>query len=138
MRKVELDELLATSDIVSLHAPALPETRNMIGRDELARMARGVWLINTARGALVDTAALEDATRDGRINAFLDVTDPEPLPPDSPLWDLPNVVITPHIAGSQGNEVRRLGRQAVTEVERYARHEPPLHPVTHADLGRIA
>jgi phosphoglycerate dehydrogenase-like enzyme len=138
VRKVELDELLATSDIVSLHAPALPETRNMIGRDELARMARGAWLINTARGALVDTAALEDATRDGRVNAFLDVTDPEPLPPDSPLWDLPNVVITPHIAGSQGNEVRRLGRLAVTEVERYARHEPPLHPVTRADLGRIA
>lgn len=138
VRKVELDELLATSDIVSLHAPALPETRSMIGADELARMPRGSWLINTARGALVDTAALEDATRDGRVNAFLDVTDPEPLPTDSPLWDLPNVVITPHIAGSQGNEVRRLGRLAVTEIERYARGEPPLHPVTRADLDRIA
>jgi phosphoglycerate dehydrogenase-like enzyme len=138
VRKVELDELLATSDIVSLHAPALPETRHMIGADELARMPRGAWLVNTARGALVDTAALEDATRDRHVNAFLDVTDPEPLPSTSPLWDLPNVVITPHIAGSQGSEVRRLGQLAVTEVERYVRREPPLHPVTRADLDRIA
>ena len=138
VRKVELDELLATSDVVSLHAPALPETKHMIGADELARMPRGAWLVNTARGALVDTAALEEAARAGHVNAFLDVTDPEPLPTGSPLWDLPNVVITPHIAGSQGGEVRRLGRLAVTEIERYARGEPPLHPVTRADLDRIA
>jgi phosphoglycerate dehydrogenase-like enzyme len=138
VRKVELDELLDTCDVVSLHAPALPETAKMIGAAELARMRPGTSLINTARGMLVDTAALEEACVSGRINAILDVTDPEPLPSTSVLWELPNVVITPHIAGSQGGEVRRLGRLAVEEVERYARGEPPLHPVTRADLDRIA
>ena len=138
VRKVELDELLATCDVVSLHAPALPETAKMIGAAELARMRPGTTLINTARGMLVDTTALEVACASDRINAILDVTDPEPLPSTSPLWDLPNVVITPHIAGSQGGEVRRLGRLAVEEVERYARGERPVHPVTRADLDRIA
>jgi phosphoglycerate dehydrogenase-like enzyme len=138
VRKVELDELLGSCDVVSLHAPALPETTNMIGAAELARMQPGATLINTARGTLVDTSALEEACVSGRINAVLDVTEPEPLPSTSPLWDLPHVVITPHIAGSQGGEVRRLGRLAVDEVERHARGEPPLHPVTRADLNRIA
>jgi phosphoglycerate dehydrogenase-like enzyme len=138
VRKVELDELLASCEIVSLHAPALPQTERMIGAAELARMRSGASLINTARGVLVDTQALEDVCVAGRINAILDVTDPEPLPSTSPMWDLPNVVITPHIAGSQGGEVRRLGRLAVEEVERYARDEPPAHPVTQADLDRIA
>jgi phosphoglycerate dehydrogenase-like enzyme len=137
-RKVELNELLETSDVVSIHAPALPATERMIGAPELARMRRGAWLVNTARGALVDTAALEEACARGHVRAFLDVTDPEPLPSTSPLWDLPNVVITPHIAGSQGGEVRRLGRLAVEEVERHAGGAPPLHPVTRADLDHIA
>jgi phosphoglycerate dehydrogenase-like enzyme len=138
VRKVELDELLASCDVVSLHAPALPETEKLIGAPELARMRPGATLINTARGALVDTTALEEACASGRVNAVLDVTDPEPLPSASQLWDLANVVITPHLAGSQGGEVRRLGRLAVDEVERHARGEPPAHPVTRADLDRIA
>ena len=74
----------------------------------------------------------------GRIDAVIDVTDPEPLPPDSPLYDLPNVVLTPHVAGALGVEVRRLGASALDELERYARGEPFAHPVTRADLDRIA
>ena len=74
----------------------------------------------------------------GRLNAFIDTPDPEPLPAESPLYDLPHVVLTPHIAGSLGNEVGRMGELAVTEVERFVGGEAPLHPVTRTDLDRIA
>jgi phosphoglycerate dehydrogenase-like enzyme len=136
--KVGLDELVRSSDIVTLHAPALPETARMIGRDQLAAMRDGAVLINTARGALVDTGALTAELVSGRIDAVLDVTDPEPLPPDSPLYELPNVLLTPHIAGSVGNEVPRLLEQAIAEIERLAAGLPPAHPVLGADIGRIA
>lgn len=138
VEKLELDGLLATCDIVSLHAPSLPETRHMIGRKELDILCDGAWLINTARGALVDTEALIDATADGRISALLDTTEPEPLPADSPLWQRRNVILTPHVAGSQGEELLRLGGAAVTEVERFAAGREPLHPIFEADLDRIA
>ena len=133
-----LDDLMARSDIVTLHAPALPETRHMIGKDQLAAMKDNAVLINTARGTLVDTAALTAELRTGRIDAVLDVTDPEPLPADSPLFGLPNVQLTPHIAGAMGNEVPRLLEQAVGEIERLAAGLPLRYPVTAADLERIA
>jgi phosphoglycerate dehydrogenase-like enzyme len=135
---VELDELLATSDVVSLHAPSLPSTRHMLDARRLALLRDGATLINTARGALVDHDALVAELVSGRIDAVIDVTEPEVLPPDSPLYDLPNVVLTPHVAGAVGVEVQRLGDAAVGEIERYARGEPFAHPVTHADLERIA
>jgi len=136
--RTDLDDLVRRSDIVTLHAPALPETAGMIGRERLAAMRDGAVLINTARGALVDTGALTAELRSGRIEAVLDVTDPEPLPPDSPLYDLPNVKLTPHIAGAMGNEVPRLLEQAVSEIERLAAGLPLAHPVSAADLERIA
>ncbi|MCS5680364.1 MAG: hydroxyacid dehydrogenase [Acidimicrobiales bacterium] len=136
--RVELDDLLATSDVVSVHAPALPSTHHLLNVAALARMRDGAWLLNTARGSLVDTAALQAEVLSGRLSAFIDTSDPEPLPPESPLYDLPNVVLTPHIAGSLGNEVGRMGELAVTEVERYVAGEVPLHPVNRADLDRIA
>jgi phosphoglycerate dehydrogenase-like enzyme len=135
---VDLDELLATSDVVSLHAPLLESTRHMVGADQLAAMRDGAWLVNTARGGLVDTDALTTELVSGRLHAFLDTTDPEPLPADSPLYDLSNVVLTPHIAGSMGTEVARMGDLAVTEVERFVAGEPPLHPVVRSDLDHIA
>ena len=136
--KTDLDSLCASCDIVSLHAPELPSTRHMIGAAQLGAMADGAWLINTARGSLVDTAALENEVVAGRLNAVIDTPDPEPLPPESPLYDLPNVVLTPHIAGSLGNELPRMGALAVTEIERFITGEAPLHPVHAADLERIA
>jgi len=136
--RVELDDLLATSDVVSVHAPALPSTHQLLNVAALARMRDGAWLLNTARGSLVDTAALQAEVLSGRLSAFIDTSDPEPLPPESPLYDLPNVVLTPHIAGSLGNEVGRMGELALTEVERYVAGEVPLHPVNRADLDRIA
>ncbi len=133
-----LDELLAAADVVTVHAPALPATRHMLDRRRLALLRDGATLINTARGALVDHEALIAELRSGRISAVLDVTEPEPLPADSPLFALPNVVLTPHIAGALGTEVRRLGDAAIAEVARYAAGEPFAHPLTAADLERVA
>ncbi|HEY8702005.1 MAG TPA: hydroxyacid dehydrogenase [Arthrobacter sp.] len=118
-RLVTLEELIAASDVVTIHAPALPETRHMIGAAQLEAMKDHATLINTARGSLVDTRALESACAGGRIHAILDVTEPEPLPAGSVLYDLPNVVITPHIAGSLGTETRRMSDVAISELELY-------------------
>jgi len=133
-----LDDLVAWADIVSVHAPELPSTRHMIDADRLALMRDGAWLVNTARGSLVDTEALTRECVAGRLCAFIDTPDPEPLPAESPLYDLPNVVLTPHIAGSLGNEVSRMGDLAVAEVRRFLVGEPLLHRVRATDLERIA
>jgi phosphoglycerate dehydrogenase-like enzyme len=121
--KVDLPELLATSDLVTLHAPLLPETVGMIGAAELAALRDGAVLVNTARGAIIDQPALERELMSGRFRAVIDVTDPETPDPRSPLWDLPNVVLTPHVAGSRGKELQRIGQEAVGEIERLERGE---------------
>ncbi|MET7764030.1 hydroxyacid dehydrogenase [Streptomyces sp. NPDC005336] len=138
VRPVPLDELMRTSDIVTVHAPAIPETHHMIGGRELALMPDGAVLINTARGSLVETDALVEEVGTGRISAVLDVTDPEPLPAHSPLFGLPNVFLTPHLAGSQGNEVRRLGLYAADELERLLTGRPLVHQVDPTALERAA
>ena len=138
VHRVELDRLCATSDIVSIHAPELPETINMIGEAQLSAMRQGTVLINTARGALVETAALARHCQAGRIDAVLDVTEPEPLPTDHPLLHLPNVVVTPHLAGAKGREVSRLGDFAIDEVERFIAGRELLGRVTAAELARTA
>lgn len=133
-----LDELLRASDIVTVHAPETPETHHMIGRRELALMPDGAVLINTARGALVDHDALVAELRAGRLTAILDVTDPEPLPADSPLYDLPGAFVTPHLAGSQGNELARLGLAVAEEAERLLAGEEMAYAVDWAALVREA
>lgn len=138
VRKVELDELVSSADVVSVHAPDLPSTRQLVGRAELAAMRDGATLVNTARGAIVDTDALVEELRDGRISAVLDVTDPEPLPEGHPLLSLPNAFVTPHVAGALGSELGRLADLALTEIERFVDGLPPLHPVRQVDLERIA
>jgi phosphoglycerate dehydrogenase-like enzyme len=116
-----LAEALAGARAVVLMLALTPRTRKLIGRAELAAMERDAWLVNVARGAVVDTAALVDALRSGQIGgAALDVTDPEPLPDGHPLWDLPNCLITPHTADTE--EMRRalLGRRIAENVRRLA------------------
>ncbi|MGN6334208.1 MAG: hydroxyacid dehydrogenase [Motilibacteraceae bacterium] len=135
---VELDELLAASDVVTLHAPAVPATRHMLDRRRLGLMRDGATLVNTARGSLVDGAALEAELVSGRLSAFLDVTDPDVPPASSPLWELPNVLLTPHVAGAAGNELRRLGDHAVDEIVRFAAGRPLAGEVRAEDLARIA
>ncbi|GGJ93595.1 2-hydroxyacid dehydrogenase [Streptomyces camponoticapitis] len=128
---VTLIELCARSQVVSVHAPQVPATDGMIGAAQLAAMPDGATLINTARGSLIDETALLPQLVSGRLSAVLDVTDPEPPSPDSPLYDLPNVLLTPHVAGSLGGEVHRMTDQALDEVERYAKGLPfgdPVHP----------
>lgn len=133
-----LDDLLGGSDVVTVHAPETPETLHLIGRRELALMPAGAVLINTARGSLVDHDALIDELRIGRLSAVLDVTAPEPLPSDSPLYDLPNAFITPHLAGSQGNEVARLGLTVVEEIERLLSGRELAFSVDREALSRAA
>ncbi|MEU5577705.1 hydroxyacid dehydrogenase [Streptomyces huasconensis] len=133
-----LPELCARSGIVTVHAPQLPETRGLLNEAMLRLMPDGGCVINTARGSLVDTEALARECGTGRLDAFLDVTDPEPLPAGHALLTLPNVLVTPHIAGAQGSEVRRLGEYAAAEVERYVAGEPLRGRLRREDLGRLA
>lgn len=135
---VGLDDLLRSSDVVSLHSPALPETRHQIDRRRLGLMRDGAVLINTARGWLVDGEALVDELRSGRIDAVIDTTEPEVLPPESELYDLPNVFLTPHIAGSMGAETQRMAALAIDEIERFAAGQPFAHGIRLEDLPRIA
>lgn len=134
---VDLDELLRRSDVVSLHAPSTEQTQQMIGAAQLALMKSRATLVNTARGALVDTDALTAEVLSGRLDAILDVTEPEPLPLGHPLWSAPNAWLTPHLAGSQQNEIRRLGRAALDEVERFVRGEAFARPVLPQTWSRI-
>ena len=134
-RLVGLDDLLRRVDVLSLHAPELPETRRMICAAELALLRDGAIVVNTARGSLIDTDALLAECAAGRLDAVLDVTDPEPLPADSPLYRLPNVSITPHIAGSLGTETRRMSDTALDELARWTLGLPLEGEVVLADLG---
>lgn len=131
---VPLESMLGQVDVLSLHAPALPETHHMIGRAELAALRDGATVINTARGWILDHEALLDECAAGRLDAVLDVTDPDPLPPDSPLRLLPNVALTPHIAGSMGTEVRRLADSALDDVETLVLGGRPANLIARRDL----
>ncbi|MEO3847711.1 hydroxyacid dehydrogenase [Streptomyces sp. B8F3] len=133
-----LDELCATADVVSVHAPELPSTRRLISRARLASMRDGATLVNTARGSLVDQEALTEELVAGRLHAVVDVTEPEFLPAGSPLYELPNVLLTPHVAGSLAGELPRLGRAAADELARYAAGLPFAHPVRPESLGHSA
>ncbi|MDT0342447.1 hydroxyacid dehydrogenase [Streptomyces litchfieldiae] len=134
VRLSDFDALLASSAIVSVHAPATAETHHLIDAARLALLPDGAALINTARGSLVDTEALTRELVSGRIRAVLDVTEPEPLSAGSPLYRLPNVFLTPHVAGSLGNELRRLGVLMVEELRRIRSGAPPEHRVDLAQL----
>jgi phosphoglycerate dehydrogenase-like enzyme len=136
--RVGLDELFRLSSIVSVHAPLLPETVGMIGSRQLDLLPSGATLINTARAPIVDQDALTAAVRSRGLRAVLDVTEPEPLPAGHPLRTLPGVVLTPHVAGALGNELRRLGECARHEVERFVAGEPAEHPVTKEALIAVA
>lgn len=131
---VTLPELLTRADVLTLHAPALPSTRHMIGAAELALLTDGALVINTARGALLDHPALEAECASGRLDAILDTTDPEPLPADSRLYRLPNVMATPHVAGAMGTEAQRLIDGALDELERFGAGEPLLRLLTRENF----
>jgi D-3-phosphoglycerate dehydrogenase / 2-oxoglutarate reductase len=126
-RPVALDELLATTHLVSLHCPLTPETRHLLSGAAFARMQPGSVLVNTSRGGLVDLDALEAAMRAGVVAAAgLDVLDGEPTPPlDHPLLQRPEVIVTPHVAFYSVDSQAELGRRVVEDVERFAAGLPP-------------
>jgi glyoxylate reductase len=112
-----LDELLERSDFVSIHSPLTPETRGLIGDGALARMKPTAYLVNTARGPIVDSHALARALHDGRIaGAALDVTDPEPLPADHPLLEAPNLLVLPHLGSATHATRERMADMAVDNL----------------------
>jgi phosphoglycerate dehydrogenase-like enzyme len=135
---VDLDELVSSCSVVVLCAALTPETRGMFDRRRLSLLRDGSYLINVARGGLIDLEALLEELRKKRITAALDVTDPlEPLPADHELRKLPNVTLTPHIAAG-GIEMRReIGAIAVEEVIRFATGLPPLNRVTTEMLATM-
>ena len=127
----ELETVLAQADYVSLHVPLTSKTRHLIDRRALAAMKPSAVLINVARGEIADEAALIDALKSGRIRgAGLDVFAEEPLPPDHPFLQLPNVVATPHTAGQTYGTSRRRGEACAENVERVARGLEPLYRIT--------
>ncbi len=128
-RQAPLDELLASSDYVTIHVPLLPETRHLMGVREFGLMRPDAFFINAARGEVVDEAALYRALRDGQIaGAGLDVFAQEPTPADNPLLKLDNIVFTPHAATATEESLRDMSLVAL-DVVRVVRGEPPVHPV---------
>lgn len=132
VRAVSLEELMAQSDVVTLHAPVLDSTRHMLKAEHFAAMKDRAIFINTARGSIVDEAALTAELQTGRIYAFIDVTDPEPPAKDHPFRSLKNVVLTPHLAGHASNGQKRQGRSTVNQLLEYAAGEKMQGEVSEA------
>jgi len=120
----ELDSLLPQAQIVILILPATAESKGLIGKRQFALMQQGTLLVNAARGPIVDTDALVEALQSGRIRAALDVTEPEPLPEGHPLWSCPNLLLTPHVAGSSPQFAARSLNAAAGELRRFMNGEP--------------
>ncbi|MFD6152279.1 hydroxyacid dehydrogenase [Streptomyces sp. NPDC060243] len=137
VRRAPLDEVLRTSRVLALHAPAVPETRHLLGARELALLPDGAGLVNTARSWLVDEAALLAEVGTGRLDAALDVYDAEPLPVDHPLRALPNVLLTPHQAAATVEGRHALGASTVAEIARYLAGRPLRHAVGPEALVRV-
>jgi phosphoglycerate dehydrogenase-like enzyme len=138
-RKVGLNELLKCSDVVTLHAALTPETHHMIGEKELRLMKPAAYLINTSRGALIDENALVKALREKWIaGAALDVFEQEPLESNSPLYDLENVFLTPHVAGGSDERMRQLFGTVVEDFKRFFSGEKPINEVPYEKLKILA
>ncbi|MDQ0646486.1 phosphoglycerate dehydrogenase-like enzyme [Microbacterium natoriense] len=129
VHQVALDELLATSDIVSIHAPSLPSTFDLVDARGIGLMRRGATLVNTARGEIVDQAALTRRVVSGELFTILDVTVPWILEPEHPLYSSDNAFLTPHVAGSLGAELGRLAEVALDELRRLVAGRPLEHEV---------
>ena len=133
--KVTLDELMSQCDVVSIHAPSIPATDNMINKDNLKLMKDGAVLINTARGSIINEQDLIAELKKGRIYACLDVTNPEPPASDCELFGLPNVVMTPHLAGTVTNGKKRIALHVCEELERFQSGE---RMKTEVDLSKLS
>ncbi|MDD5621916.1 MAG: hydroxyacid dehydrogenase [Actinomycetota bacterium] len=133
--KTELDELMAHADVVVLLAPDLPNYHHMINGKNIQLLKNNAIFINVARGGLVEEKALIKELRKGFITAFLDVTDPEPPEDHSPFYDIPNCILTPHIAGCIGNECYKLGENTLEEIKLYMKNEPLKYEMSNEELN---
>ena len=133
----ELDPLLTQADFISIHVPLTKETRNLIGKDALAKMKPTAVLVNTARGGIVDEAAVADAVKAGRpAGAGLDVVVDEPLQPSHPLNGVPNIILTPHVAGVTEEAMMRMAQDAAEDILRVLKGERPKYPVNREVLKK--
>ncbi len=135
--KVSLEEA-CRCELVSIHAPSIPETRHMFNARTLALLPDHAVLINTSRGALIDEAALVAECARRPLYVMLDVTDPEPMPTDSPLRKNPNIIVTPHIAGAMNQACKGMGRLTIGEIRRFLNGEKLQHAVTRDMLATQA
>jgi phosphoglycerate dehydrogenase-like enzyme len=131
----DLPELLPRADVVVLCVPLTEQTKCLVDADFLARMKDGALLVNVARGAVVDTDALVAAVASGRLRAALDVTDPEPLPENHPLWTTPGVLLSPHVGGNSTAFLPRAKRLLIEQLNRYAAGEPLANVVVPGSAG---
>ncbi|MFH9725369.1 hydroxyacid dehydrogenase [Streptomyces sp. NPDC017254] len=139
VRLTGVEELFGVCDVVSVHAPLLPETEGLVGKRLMSLLPEGATLINTARGAVLEEPEVIGVLRDRPdLTAVLDVTCPEPPDPHSPLFTLPNVVLTPHLAGAMGGERARLGELVRDELTRLVRGEPLRHAVEQSGASTRA
>ncbi|MDD9721894.1 2-hydroxyacid dehydrogenase [Sulfitobacter sp. PR48] len=130
IEKVALDALISTADVVTLHPRVTPETRGMIDRSRIESMKKGAYIVNTTRGEVLDYDALYDALKSGHLSgAALDTFNPEPPPADWPLLKLPNVTLSPHIAGASRYSVVKAANMIAEDVARFFDGEPPLYQV---------
>jgi phosphoglycerate dehydrogenase-like enzyme len=138
IKRVGLEELLAVSDVVTLHLPLLPSTRGMVNREFLAKMKQGSYLINTARGALVVESDLRDAVGSGHLaGAGLDVLSQEPPLPDNPLLGVPNILLSPHIAGTDTQSIADMAEMAAKTIVRLSHNEWPGACVVNPQLQAV-
>lgn len=134
----DLHALLPSTDVLAIHAPALPETDGLVDERALDLLPHGAIVVNTARSSIVDMDALFDRVADGRLDVGLDVFDDEPLPADDRWRGLPNAVITPHIAGATANSRARAGTIVTDEIRRFLTGQPLRHRVTAETMERMA
>ncbi len=138
-KKASFEQILEQADIISIHAPSIPETHHMFNAETLAKMKKDAILINTARGSIIDEKALYDHMKAGNLKyACLDVFDPEPPAADHPLRTLPNVIMTPHLAGLANNGLKKIGQHVCEELERFLAGEKLLAEVTKDMLAKMA
>ena len=136
--KVSLSELMEECDVVTVHAPSIPATDNMLNKENLSKMKDGAILVNTSRGSVINEKDLINELKKGRIFACLDVTDPEPPAKDSELRKLKNVILTPHIAGVVTNGMKRIALHVCEETERLLKGEKMKTEVDIANLSKLA
>jgi phosphoglycerate dehydrogenase-like enzyme len=138
VQKVALNDLFSRSDFVTVHAPSIPRTNKMIGAEQLKLLKDGAIFLNTSRGGVIDHDALLAEAQTGRIWATLDVTTPEPLPPDSPFLKLPNVFVTPHISGTGAYGYAKIGEMTLAALEDFFADKPVVGAVDFSRFDLLA